>query len=1011
MKVFLKRNLGSLIVFFIWLAIAGANYSSGTFLSGWDNLHSEFNFSVNLKRALFASWQEYQGLGLLGGMGHASDLYRQVILWIFSLILPGNFIRYFFHFLMLLIGALGIYFLAKDFILEKYDEKIKKLGGLCAGIFYLFNLATLQTFYLAWEAFSAHFGFLPWLFWAVFNYQKNPSRKNLLLFVLINLLSVSQGYVATTFIVYLIALTIVLFFHLLSEKKDFKKILMVLFLTFCINAFWLLPNLYFVFKNVSVNTNAKINLMSTENNFLMNKKFGDLGNTTLLKGFWFDNLELQANGKTEPIMGEWVGHLQKPFIYCIGYLLFGLSLLGIIFAIKTKNKKALLFLPVFLLSFTFLANDTFGFSFLAKLLYRLPLFSQIFRFPFTKFSILTAFCMAVFYSVGFSFLFSILQNKKISKLLLSVFFIFLPIIFLFPVFQGNLFYIKERAEIPNEYFEVFDFFRTQDKNTRIANFPQTTYWGWTNYQWGKQLYSGSGFLWYGIQQPILDRAFDVWSRQDENYYWEISQALYSKNRQLFENVLEKYQINWLLLDESVINPPSSKAIFKDELEEMFSKSGKIVLAQTFGKIKIYRVNLQTPVKDFVYLAENLPVVNAYQWGNVDVAYGELENYISAELDAIRYTLNAYYPFRSLFTGRKTEELDIEIEDLGNKIVFKKKLPEGLKNYLIELPKDYDGKELVEIEPVTYDTKYFIPTIDSDGKTISVSFPKIKGLLSTEINPSSQNIEAKNCNQFASGEVRNEKEKVLKLFAIDANNCSANFYLPNLSHKYSYLISTEAKNISGKPLLFWLENLTNRKADMELYLQTAYGKQQIANSYQLSAISRLIQPPMAQDGLGYTLHFDNISIGRQKTVNELGKIEVNLIPYRFLTELRLTADDSQLTANSKKQSAISDKLLAVNHSNPSLYEIKIERLVGDNTTLVLSQAFHSGWLAFDLDKKKEIKDHVLVNNWANGWQLPANSSQLKANSIILVFWPQYLEYLGFGFYLIILLFWLRAKSRK
>jgi len=43
--------------------------------------------------------------------------------------------------------------------------------------------------------------------------------------------------------------------------------------------------------------------------------------------------------------------------------------------------------------------------------------------------------------------------------------------------------------------------------------------------------------------------------------------------------------------------------------------------------------------------------------------------------------------------------------------------------------------------------------------------------------------------------------------------------------------------------------------------------------------------------------------------------------------------------------------------------------------------------------KELKEHVLVNNWANGWVLDNNDS--PNHKFITIFWPQYLEYLGFA----------------
>jgi hypothetical protein len=38
--------------------------------------------------------------------------------------------------------------------------------------------------------------------------------------------------------------------------------------------------------------------------------------------------------------------------------------------------------------------------------------------------------------------------------------------------------------------------------------------------------------------------------------------------------------------------------------------------------------------------------------------------------------------------------------------------------------------------------------------------------------------------------------------------------------------------------------------------------------------------------------------------------------------------------------------------------------------------------------KEIPEHVLVNNWANGWLVT------NGNQIAIIFLPQYFEYLGF-----------------
>ncbi len=978
----LKNNSGPLILSLLVFLISCLNYSSNTWLSGWDNLHPEFNFSLNIKRSFFSVWQEYQGLGLLGGMGHASDLFRQIFLWMISFIIPTNFLRYFFHFLMLFLGPLGLYFLLKDFVLNRF-EKQKQTASLIGAVFYLFNLATLQMFYVPFEAYSTHFAFLPWLLFTNLHFLEKGSKKDFLFLLLINILAIPQGYVATYFLVYFLVLTTVLFFYLLLKRKGVKKILIAYLILFAVNAFWLLPNLYFAVTSTNINASAKINQMSTETNLLLNQKYGDLANVALLKGFWFANTEINQEGKLVYQMGDWVNHLKNPLILVIGYSLFIISLLGMISAIKKKAVNVLLFIPVFLISFTFLANKTPIFSQITNLFYKIPVFYQVFRFPYTKFAMITALCLSIFYAFFFIFISNFFKKPIIKKVLL-ILFLLLPIIFLSPIFQGNLFYQRNQAKIPEEYFQVIKFFKNQDQNTRIANFPQQTFWGWQLYRWN---YSGSGFFWYGIEQPILDRAFDPWSQENENYYWEINYALYFQNKELFEKVLEKYQINWLLVDENIINPASSKALFFDELGEILLESNKVSSNQTFGRIKIYHVNLETPIKNFVFLGQNLTKIEPESnWNNEDQAYFENGLYLSNSNN--QTDNNLYYPFRSLFTGRSQADLEFKIEDKGDYFLLEKEIPDSFQNGQLIIPEIQE--ELVWINPDNLEETQSLKTeINLENNLLKVKVPKTKGYYSAEIDPTKQDFTNKpeNCNQISQGQVENQIEnELLKLSAIDANNCSVSIWLPNLPHQYSYLITAKTQYLQGKSLLFWLENHNSRRADLETYLPK---DSSLKTSF-------FIQPPMETDGLGYTLHFDNISIGQQPSINYLGKITVNPFPYHLLKGIKIIQ---------KKENSPSLELtspLKVSHPNPSSYQVT--RIPEKNQILILSQAFHSGWQAYEIKEKipsflvpilgQRIKEHFLINNWENGWQLD------NQEEIIIIFLPQYLQYLGF-FLLIIL----------
>ena len=1145
MKRLLKKvDIGPVILAAIAVFLCVLNYTPKTFLSGWDTLHPEFNFSLNFQRILNGVWREEQGLGALAGHAHMSELPRLIFLWISSLVLPMNFLRYFFFFVCLILGPLGVFFYLKA---NNFKDNNSFLGGL----FYLLNLGTLQHFFVPFEMFAVLYAALPWLVLLAEKFLATGSKKHLLLFAMLTFLSSSLAYASTLWFAYFAFFVLFVLANIfLTKKQAGKRGLLLIGITLVLNAYWLLPNGYFLMTSAKGVTDAKINLMFSEKAFLTDEKYADFGNAALLKGFLFE-WQKYNNGKFEFLLKDWIDYSTKPLVKTVGYLIFSVIVLGAISGIVRKDKRILILLPGFVFSFIFLIHGVWGmklvFDFLRS---HLDIFKEGLRFPWTKFSIFVMFGYSVFFALGLEKVFNIFKQKNFLAAGLSIITSVLLVIWMLPAFSGKLISPLMRVKIPEEYFEMYRWFQSQPANERVAVLPIAEYWGWEYYRWG---FEGAGFVWFGLPQPVLVRDFDRWQPANENFYWEISNALSAKNAKQFENVLQKYQVSWLIFDESKIDPAWPMSVQSlPQFQELVNDSKNILFEKSFGKLKIYKVNLETPVKDFVWIEENLPVVNGYEWGNKDQAYLDFGNYISNNFQfsifnfqtnsnfqfsnfntqptpTTRLTThnpsspNAYYPFRSLFTGRKTDELGVEIEDLGEEIVFKAPLPKGLENYAIELPKDYDGKELVEIDPKTYKTKYFIPKVDvvegegekwemgretgvGSGYFIMVTFPKVKGLLSAEINPAEEKIEAKNCNQFSSGKVGSligkwevgrevgvgSEEDVLRLEAEDATNCSAGFYLPDLSHKYSYLISAETKNISGKPLLFWLENLTNRKADMEVYLTTDYGLRTTvyglrSTDYRLrstdyglrttavavdsrrSTVDRLIQPPMASDGLGYLLHFDNISIGRQKTINELGKITVYPIPYRFLTELKMIGKSEgerwDMGREVGLRSGVNEDAEAVNseadcfndlnhcikmppslvkvwqgnfevaHPNSSFYEIRMSGEVGKNTLLVLSQAFHSGWKAypvlnfkFDIFNQfsifkflkynfpfifgKEL-EHVKVNNWENGWRVGTGSEGGKQEmsrevgvgseekTIILIFWPQWLEYVGFGILIILI----------
>lgn len=990
----LKNNVYIVLLIVAEVALFTANYKAGTFFVGWDNLLPELNFSENIKRSFFAIWQEYRGLGLLDGMSFAANLPHYLFIFVLSFFLPQNILRYTFIFLMHLVGGLGMYHFLKCEILE--TRLNKKIFSFFGAIFYMFNLATIQMFYAPYELFTIHFAFLPWLIYYAISYVRIGSKRKLLSFAIFSIFAIPQAHVPTIFLVYLLTLFVVLLFQFLRRREDTLRRLIAIFTTvFLINAFWILPFTYSAMQNRQIVINAKINEMSSADIYLKNRARGTFSDVLTLKGFMLDMIELRRNGQNNYIMPSWRSHITSPYFLFPSLIFLSIAFLGIALSIK-KEKKLYPYLLLALASFIFLANDSPVVRLINDYLRsNISLFAEVFRFSFTKFAILFTLTYTIFFSVGLAALYNYLniryRNKKILFLLLGS---LLFISYSFPSFLGNFLYGDLRVTVPKEYFETINYFKIQDRNTRIATFPQPYYWSWRFYKWGSK---GSGFLWYGIQQATLDRSFDPWSDKNENYYWEISYALYSKNLLLFEKILEKYQINWLFIDKNIINPASYKSLFFDELKEMISKSPKILLAKQFGNIEVYQVNLETPVKNFVFLAQNLPAIGPnYHWTNLDQAFLENGNYISEPQNTKSQLLNTYFPFRSLFSGQKPEEREFNLEETTNSLIFKKVLPQEARGYLLKnLPKE----KITWPDPDHPEIKYDLtPEIKYDNKILEVKIPKVT-LPFLQIDPTKEKsvLVPKNCNQFSQGKAGNKViqesgRDILELKSQNAYNCSTAFWLPNLAHKYAYLISVESRNIKGKSLLFWLENLNIRKADMEVYLPTTNDQRlttKLTKSY-------FIQPPMEVDGVGYSLHLDNISIGNQEVVNDLGKIAIYPIPYNFLTSLSLIAN----TITSKSNYIAVEST----HPNPSLYIVHPGGVIASHLrksdTLVLSQSYEIGWQAYEVEKNtpwylapisgKKL-NHKLVNNWQNGWDLSGVSSKSK---IVILFLPQFLEYFGF-----------------
>jgi len=853
------------------LIIACTNITPNTILAGWDNLFPEFNFPLNFWRSIFGVWIQYRGTGLYDGMSHAANLVHTLTIWLMSIVIPHNLLRYSFHLGMHVVGGIGTYML----LTKLFRNKIISLTG---AFFYMLNLATIQMFYAPLEAFSVHFASLPWLSWALVTFYERGSRKSYIVYLFVILLSTPQ-YFVTTFL-----LPTGILISCLSLRQKFSRVLPAVAGFLLVNLFWLLPYLWGLPHNGSIISAAKINQMSSSEIFARNQAFGNLGDVLTLRGFTLDYADLNPNNTSIMMMEPWRNFINTPLAQVVTGLFVVVAFIGLISLLAKPAWPAIPFLLTFVAGFVLLGNDIPGIREITVWLQNtIPLFREAFRFTFTKFSLLFGLSYAVLFCAGLLAMF----RSRLAAL--SVFAIAGIVFVAYPAFQGNFFYKNLRITIPEEYVQAFEYANTLDKNSRMIVLPQHEYWSWKYYRFG---YRGSGFSWFGLPQPIMDRAFDPWSATNENYYWELSRALYAKDAAGIDAVMAKYDIRYILLDENVTTPNNNRSLFIDEIKNLLGTP-----ARTFGKLSLYE---RAPRADsFISLKQNLPTVNPYTWTDNDVAYRELGDYITGEGGIT-------YQFRSLFTKRSVNE------------------------------RDFDALALLTAAKPVYDS-----TASADLTAAAV----------------------KECGLLKEGAASaSEADGALQLRSINQRGCLS-FDIPTLSHKFGYLAAVESRHVTGRPLMISFINDTARHVELETYLD--------------GTTDYFILPPLAPDGLGYTVYLSNDAIGKQETVNTVSRIRLYQIPYNDLVNIRT---GTQIPASA-------GMTIQVSHPNPAFYNVTMRQRV-DASTLILSQSYDPGWIALSDGK---ILPHVKVNNWKNGWTIDPGTS----GAIYIFFWPQLLQFLGFA----------------
>lgn len=928
---FVTKNWAQLLLLAVGVVACFANYTPGTFLSGWDTLHPEFNFSLAFERAFFGVFRPEQGLGAVAGHSHMADLPHITFLWLSSFVLnplaqffnlpQASLFRYCYIFLCYLLGPLGMYLFLTHLI---PDKKICFLGSL----FYMLNIGTVQLFYVPFEMFTTQYALLPFLFFFTTDFLFTYRRISLIGFCITTIFASPTAFAATLWYVMLIVfvsycVTLTIFLKRINHPKPLRASGLLMGIFIVLNLYWILPNIYFVLLHGANVTQAASNQLFSEEAFLYNKTFGNLSSVGLLHTFYF-NWQIFVQGSFVQLFSFWKAYASWP-VSIIGFGFFGMTLVGFAASFFHKQKVLMSFFPALILSLFFLLNDNVPFRFYS-IVQQIPLFQEAFRFPDDKILGIYVFLYTIFLAFGIYTLSQLLTKIKLHILppIFSLLFSLLILISAFPIFQGQLIHPAMRIAIPQEYFALFDYLNQQPIG-RIATLPINSLWGWEYYNWQNQTsYQGSGFLSFGLKDPTMDRDYDRWNPSNEAYYRELSYAVYTQNQALFQAVLKKYDISYILLDTSIIAPgSSSKELFYTQLQKLLAEKGIHPIAQFNKHLFVFKTqNATAPIVTVNHLPEKPGTTTAF----LDTTFLHTGNYQTTQIANTTDNLARAYSVPAV------QETAVPFtKNLYPNLVFSPKMNTCIAENFAQ----------------SNDTKAVIKTINPFIEYVSAN-----GQYCDHVNITTQK--------------------------------------PNMP----LLIHVTQRNLSGLSLRVCIVDPLTDHCLIETKLPESHTFETVTLSVPPLPVTRL------------SINLANIGVAPTTSINDIAAISVEELSQQTIHP------DLHVFFPQTPQTLVSQNNMYYTVSQPT------------NKTLLLSQSYEPGWQLYELPKTtppllaqavpflvgKKTGQHMLVNSWENGWILPSPQTN---SQLVIVFLPQYLEFLGFGigiFTLCILLIGIsRAKA--